>query len=227
MKTTLSIVIIAIAALSFFHRKAQAQSVNWENISKENRHLLHANMGAEYGMVYGLGYHYTLATGTLPMLVGVDLSSAFGETFLDDNKALIGTHIGVFNVNHIQVATKIQGVFRSYQNQSVALLNFGCDLAATLGYYRKKWFAAAEVGFDKAIVTHFRHSDWYRNNIYSNVQNGWYQPATGGNFYYGLNFGVSVKTIDITLRVGKIIEEDFDTEPILPFYGSVGANVNF
>ena len=31
-------------------------------------------------------------------------------------------------------------------------------MGVTAGYYQRKWFVAGEAGFDKAIVTHFKHS---------------------------------------------------------------------
>src|SRR5690606_28578105 len=97
----------------------------------------------------------------------------------------IGGHINWFEKNNFRANTKIQGVFRRYGNDFVRLLNFGSDMSATIGYYKPKWFAAGEFGFDKAIVTHFLHSDMYKNN-FSEAIDGWYEPSTGGNFYYGL-----------------------------------------
>ena len=63
----------------------------------------------------------------------------------------------------------------------MTLANFGSDLSSTIGYYKPKWFVATEVGFDKAIVTHFKHSDLFKEH-FPDVKDGWYEPATGGNF---------------------------------------------
>ena len=42
---------------------------------------------------------------------------------------------------------------------STGLLNFGSDMSGIIGYYRAHFFVAGEAGFDKAIVTHFKHSE--------------------------------------------------------------------
>lgn len=81
----------------------------------------------------------------------------------------------------------------------------------------KKWFIAGETGFDKAIVTHFKHTKSYKE-ICPNVQDGWYEPSTGGNVYYGFQFGFSIKESDISVRVGQVVTQDFKTRPTLPFY---------
>lgn len=97
-------------------------------------------------------------------------------------------------------------------------------MGVVAGYYQKKWYVSGEAGFDKAIVTHFKHSDLYKQNFPS-VQDGWYQPATGGNFYYGLQTGVSFKRNDIYLKAGKILTQDFSTAPLVPFHLEIGYNI--
>ncbi len=101
--------------------------------------------------------------------------------------------------------------------------SFGSDFSGTLGYYRTKWFLAGEVGFDKAIVTNLKHSQSYRE-IYPDVTDGWYSPPSGGNFYYGLQAGFSFKQHDIYVKAGKIITQDFKTEPRVPFFAQIGYN---
>lgn len=120
----------------------------------------------------------------------------------------------------------MQAVFRRYESSYSRLLNFGAVISTTAGYYRPHWFVAAEAGFDKAIATHFKHSSLYRSN-FTEVKDGWYEPPTGGNFYYGLQTGYSIKKADVYLRAGKLIEQDFQTSPFLPFYAELGFNLKW
>lgn len=227
MKTITLKPIIILAVFSLFQNKIHAQVINWENGSKQNKHLLHANAGAEYSLTVGLGYHRLIPIKKFPLWVGGEVSIPAGNKLSDDFKVRLGTQIRIATFNHFQFSARVQGISRRYQNQSVTLFNFGSDFAGTLGYYQKHWFGGVEVGFEKAIVTHFKHSDWYKENIYGNVQDGWYEPATGGNFYYGLQGGYSMKKIDITLKAGKLLQEDFKSQPLLPFYGQLGVNFRF
>lgn len=219
--------IIIIVAFLFSQNKIFAQVINWNNISEQNKHLLHANVAAEYGVTAGLGYHRLMPAKNFPLWVGGEFSMPAGSNLTDDFKARLGAQIKIAAFNHFQFSARVQGISRRYQNQSVTLFNFGSDFAGTLGYYKKHWFWGVEVGFDKAIVTHFKHSDWYKENIYDNVQDGWYEPATGGNFYYGIQGGYSMKKIDFTLKAGKLLQQDFKSQPLLPFYGQIGANFRF
>ncbi len=96
-------------------------------------------------------------------------------------------------------------------------------MTGVIGYYKPKWFVAGEVGFDKAIVTHFKHSENFIND-FPNTQDGWYEPSTGGNFHYGIQTGYSFKNSDLTLTIGNFITQDFKTTPLIPYYFKLGYN---
>lgn len=223
--TTFKSIIVITFLLS--HNLTNAQVINWENTSEQNKNLLHANVGAEYGMMAGLGYHRQFPVKKIPLWIGGEFSMPLGNQMTDDFKVRLGAQVRIVALNRVQISARVQGITRRYHNQSVTLFNFGSDFAGTIGYYRKHWFLGAESGFDKAIVTNFKHSDWYKKNIYDNVKNGWYEPATGGNFYFGLQGGFCMKKTDITIKAGRILQQDLESQPLLPFYGQLGVNFKF
>ena len=120
---------------------------------------------------------------------------------------------------------KAFGIIRRYENDMSRMLNFGSEFSATAGYYKKGWFAAAEFGFDKAIITHIKHSR-LMHDYNPGVQNGWYLP-TGGNFFYGLQAGVSFAGSDLIARVGKTAGQDWKKNTLIPAYAQIGWNVKF
>jgi hypothetical protein len=207
------------------HSYVQSQTLNWGNLKKNERHILGLKAGLEYSTVVGVNYGYQLNTKR-PLVLQADFSLPLGETLLDDLKSKIGASWDVFQVNDFHFIVGVHGVFRRYESEFVRLLNFGSDMSADIGYYRSRWFVAGEVGFDKAIVTHFKHSEAYKK-IYPGVKDGWYEPPTGGNFYYGIQAGYSFDRTDISLSAGKITNQDFKTEPMAPFYASVGVHFKF
>lgn len=150
-----------------------------------------------------------------------------GEILLDDFKTSIGGQMVLINNNNFKGSLGANGIYRRYENPLVRLQNFGCEIKGIFGYYKPKWFLACEVGFDKAIMTHFKHSQIYKNTIYQDVQDGWYEPATGGNFCYGLQTGYSFKKSDITLNLGILTTQDFKSAPQIPYYLAIGYNYKF
>ena len=215
---------ILLLALALFISSLKAQTINWASLKEDNRHIINANAGMEYGVIYGLGYGYQFKSKLFPIIANVEYSSPSGSTFFDDFKTKMGVQLRWLKIHDFQFSTKIQGIFRRYENDFVRLLNFGSDLSANIGYYRSKWFIAGEVGFDKTIITNFKHSNKYRDQ-YPGVVDGWYEPATGGNFYYGLQAGYSFKNQDLYLKAGKLLRQDFKSAPYIPFYVQIGYNI--
>ncbi len=224
MKTFVKIAIILVLILSI--NPLNGQVYNWSGLPAEDRHVISLNLGWDYSMNYGLGYGYQFKSRLFPIVANIEYSFPSGSNIIDDFKVKIGGQIRWIEFHNIQFTTKIYGVFRRYENDFVRLINFGSDMAAIVGYYRPKWFAAAEVGFDKAIVTHFKHSDSYEE-INPLVASGWYKPSTGGNFYYGIQAGVSIRKSDINLRIGRVLTQDFKTTPMIPYYVQIGYNRKF
>ena len=224
MKTLIKIIIISGLILGI--RSVNAQTINWASLNDGSKHIVNASFGLEYGVIYGLGYGYQINTRLFPIVVNFEYSFPSGNKIFDDLKTKIGVQIRWIEFHGFQFSTKIHGVFRRNGNNFARLINFGSDMSGIIGYYRSKLFVAGEVGFDKAIVTNFMHSKAYKDQ-YPGVVDGWYEPATGGNFYYGLQSGFSFRKQDIYLRAGKILTQDFKTTPMVPIYGQLGYNIKF
>ncbi|MCH5717579.1 hypothetical protein [Niabella hibiscisoli] len=197
-----------------------AQTINWANPQKG--HVVNANIGANYGIIYRVGYGYK-TVGRLPLMATLSFSVPSGDQLFDDFATHYGLEMVFLKWRHIRGTAAIQGIYRRFRNDLVTAKNFGAGLSVSLGVYKLRWFAAAETGFDKAIITHFQHSDVYEEE-FPLVKNGWYNPATGGNFNYGLRTGLSFKNNELTLRLGSIVNEDFKSKPMLPFYLQLGFN---
>lgn len=218
-------IFLLATTIIIFQHFSNAQAVNWAALKKEDRNIINLNAALDYGTTFGAGYSYKLNT-KFPILLNAEYSFPAGKDITDDFKTKIGGQIRFVHANNIIVSAKLQGVFRRYSNTLVRLLNFGSDMGATIGYYKHKWFAAGELGFDKAIITNFKNSELAKLN-FPGIKDGWYEPATGGNFYYGMQAGYSFSKYDLYVKAGNIIEQDFKTKPLLPFYAQLGWNIRF
>lgn len=211
MKTCL----IIFVSLCVF-QKANTQSVNW-NALEETRHIMSAGIGWDYSVSYNLGYAYHV-NAKMPMLLSANFSIPSGENLLDDFKSKIGGQVVLLNKPNLKASIALHGIYRRYENTLVRLQNIGSEINGTIGYYKPKWFVAGEVGFDKAIVTHFSHSEAFKETVFEEVTDGWYEPTTGGNFHYGIHTGYSFKRSDIDFNIGMITTQDFKTTPLIPYY---------
>jgi hypothetical protein len=200
---------------------ARTQTVNWEQAGQ--KHILSSHIAADHALTFGLGYSYH-TEAKRPVLLNAEYSFPSGMHLTDDFKIKTGAQVRWWQWGHFHIASKLQAIFRRYQNEYVRLLNVGADISATAGYYKRHWFIAGELGFDKAIVTHFKHSDQYKSNFPA-VKDGWYEPSTGGTIYYGIQGGWSFGNKDLYLKLGKLNQQDLRSSPMLPVYAQLGFNV--
>ena len=214
--------IISVFACIFCFQQNYAQMLNFNSL-ENSKHIINVGIGWDYDLSYSAGYAYRVST-KFPLFLNTNISIPSGEKILDDFKIKLGGQVVVLNNENLKGSITLNGIFRKYENPLVRLLNFGSETKVTFGYYKPKWYVAGETGFDKAIVTHFKHSEIFRDNIYPGVVDGWYEPAAGGNFYYGLQTGYSFKKCDITFNIGKVITQDFKTTPLIPYYMMLGIN---
>lgn len=221
-----NLMIRIVLSVALFYGTAKAQTINWASMKEINKHIVNTNLGWDYSVSYGLGYGYQFKIWTFPTIANLEFSTPSGENKLDDFKTKLGLQIRPVEINNFQLSTKIHGVFRKNDSEMVRLVNFGSDMSVSVGYYRKNWFVAAEGGFDKAIVTHFKHSQMAKDR-YPAVVGGWYQPATGGNFYYDLQTGCSFRKNDLYVKVGMVTNQNLKTTPMVPYYVQLGYNRRF
>jgi hypothetical protein len=214
---------ILLTIISFFLLvTSHSQTVNWKNLGAKQKHIVSASVGFDHATTAVLGYGYHINT-RWPLVVGVDYSMPFGKRLLDDFKTRVGGQLNLLRLKNFLGTVKAYGVFRRYENQYATLFNFGSEFSATMGYYRHKWWAAGEFGFDKAIVTHIRHSSLMLE-YNPGLQSGWYIP-TGGNAFYGIQAGYSFKRNEVYTRFGKTTWQDFKTDSPVPYYFQLGWNL--
>ncbi len=172
---------------------------------------------AGYGRVAKVFGHHVQLTGD------IGLAAAHFDT--RDFRARLGMQTSILHAGSIHLTGSATFITRGTENSVYRALNFGSDFTGTLGMYRHGWYAAGEFGFDKAIITHLTHSQWYRDNYYSDAKDGWYLDA-GGVFHYGVVAGVNLGRMEVGAKFGWRQTENWKDLPT-PLYGSLGVGLGF
>jgi len=196
--------------------KGISQTFNPSTMNKGAKNLIHFGLGLEYGGILQGGYEKQISKKDHPKFLYLNQTLPMGDKVFDDFKTEIG-YSSWYKYENFGANIRLGGIFRRHETERVRLVNFGSQVTMSLGYYKTKFFISAEGGFDKAIVTHFRHSESYRSS-FPKVQDGWYNPSTGGNLHAGINVGFITKRIDYTLAIGRIVAQDWRTNPLIPYY---------
>lgn len=219
MKKIIISIIIVIAAVQF----SNAQSYNWGAFNECGTHTLGAEFGLEYGMTIGLRYGYYLPV-FLPMMFTADVQIPFGYQVMDDVKARIGVQLQMPAIQDFRFIVKYNLVSKRFNNPYTRQYSFGNEIGLIAGYYRQKWFVAAEFSYDNTSISHIHHSENYLD-FYPDAKDGWYKNFAG-NFYYGLQGGYSFKNIDLSLKVGQPRNKNFKMTT-LPYSATLNVTYRF
>jgi hypothetical protein len=216
---------LAVVALlsAIVARDAAAQ---W-NVARfgADRNRAYTTFGLDPAFVSTVGYARVVPIGGHAFQLTGDVGVVTARVDARDFRARIGTQTSLARWRSVHATGSATFITRGTDNAIYRGLNFGADLTGTVGVYRHRWFAAGEVGKDKAIITHITHSDWYREHYYPDAKDGWYLDA-GGTSRLGVAGGYTIGRTELTSRVGWQRTEGHNPTTS-PLYASVGMGFGF
>jgi hypothetical protein len=215
---TLGLLLSAVVA-----RDAAAQ---W-NVARfgTERNRMYTTFGLDPAFVSSVGYARVAPVAGHYFQLAGDVGVVTAGMDTRDYRARLGTQTSLLQWRSMHLTGSATFITRGTENSVYRGLNFGADVTGSLGVYRHGWFTAGEFGFDKAIITHLTHTDWYRKNFYPDAKDGWYLDA-GGTYHYGLAGGFALGRTEVVGRVGLLRSERFN-ELATPGYVSLGVGMGF
>lgn len=187
------------------------------------RSRVYATVGFDPALLGSIGY------GQVVRVLGHDFQVA-GEAGLvatggdvSDARARVTTTTSLLQWRSVRLTGSASAVARQTENAVYRAVSIGADATASLGIYRHGWFAAAEFGKDKSVVTHVKHTSSYRENFFNDAKDGWYLDA-GGYYRYGLAAGFAIGRMELSGRAGRQKTEKWN-DMAAPFYASFGLGV--
>jgi len=189
------------------------------------RNQVYTTFGLDPALVASVGYGRVVPMLGREWQLGVEAGVVAPDFASRDYRARLQARTTLLGWRSLRLVGSAAFITRGTDNSIHRAINFGADFTGTAGVYRPGWFVAGEFGFDKAIITHLTHSDWYRQNFYPDAKDGWYLNA-GGTYHYGVAAGVAIGRTELALRAGRLRTEDFnDLQP--PMYASLGLGFRY
>lgn len=220
MKRTM---LLALALIGVGERDLAAQ---W-NLARQQAGdaQLHLSMAIDPAVITSLGYgRFTSLFGATTRL-GMEVGVVAGDAALRDYRVRLSGDVQLVHRGAFRVAASAAFMTRGTSNRVFRAVNFGSDFGATAGLYRRGWFVAGEVGFDKAIITHLKHTQEYRDQYYADAKDGWYLN-NGGTGRLGIMTGTSLGGAELMLR-GGINRTQGGEALAVPAYLTVGVGFGF
>jgi hypothetical protein len=186
---------------------------------------LHVSMAIDPAVITSIGFGRVASLLGTTTRFGIEAGVVAGDAELRDYRVRLSADVQLVNRGAFRVAASAAFMTRGTSNRVFRAVNFGSDFGATAGVYRRGWFMAGEIGFDKAIITHLKHTQEYRDQYYADAKDGWYLN-NGGTGRLGIMTGTSLGGAELMVR-GGISRTQGGEALAVPAYLTVGVGFGF
>jgi len=205
---------------------ATSASAQW-NIARFNAepNRVYTSFGLDPAFVASAGYARAIPVMSHAFQLNAELGVAAAHPDTRDFRTRVGAQTSLLHWRSVNFSGTATFISRGTENSIYRGFNFGADLTGALGVYRPGWFAAIEVGKDKAIMTHITNSSYYRSTFYADAKDGWYLDS-GGTLHHGLAAGLTIRRTELMAKAGWLTTERYNSV-MPPLYGTVGIGFGF
>ena len=180
-----------------------------------------------FAVVAGYARSFELKAINRSLTVSGDITFPIFLMDLKHYRVEIGSRIAFFNSERWNILNRFSIKNKGTDNPVYSGNLFSLEEGLLFGYFSNKWYVAGEFDYEKFLLTHIKHNNWYRENVYADAKDGWYS-STGGKFTFGLQGGYTFRdVIELTLRLGMYKTESFNDPVGVPFFANIGVNYHF
>jgi hypothetical protein len=196
------------------------------NIPSTQGQSIYLNLGLDPTFVAGVGYAYTLPISAIKRSL-----TLYGEATLPvlrpdlgDYQLQIGTRIPIVGYKNWGLLNRLNLKNTGQKTWMYTANGFSLEECLLGGYFAPKSFVGVEFGYTKFVLTHYKHTDEYREQVFEDAQDGWYWN-TGGIFTVGAQGGFRIgKRFEVGLRAGAFRTEQWNFPSGSPFLVNLTLN---
>ncbi len=192
-------------SLSMLPATARAGEVGVELPSEAGNDAASVRVGVDDALVtLGLGYTRGIALPRIrrSLMVGGSFSMPMTRPDFGDFEVGVSVRMDAVRARGFALPLAHGVSLVRTRNELFDGVGLATWLASYPGYYRPRWFAAAEVRWDQTWASHIRHRAPYGTVIYPDAVDGWYAVPTWA-MRFGLRAGGLVHPrLEIMLRGG-------------------------
>jgi hypothetical protein len=100
-----------------------------------------------------------------------------------------GAQVEILRLRHgFRLLDQVDLTVRTVDNTLFRGVEIALRDTLAFGWYARRGFAGVDLGWEQGLSTHIHHSDWYREDIYPDAEDGWI-AFPSGRLRFGLYGG--------------------------------------
>ncbi len=162
-----------------------------------------------------------------PVSLGLELTTPLFSPDLKDLRLKIKGATTLFQKGWAALRGGINPVLTRVHLKTQEITSIGLELEFFAGYISEKWNLGLEASYNKVLTSYIKHSQLFKENIFAEVQDGWYQN-TAGNLRLGVHANYRIKRFDLYLKTGMSKTGKFNDYLFVPgIYTVLGTKFRF
>ncbi|HEX8577809.1 MAG TPA: hypothetical protein VF677_16110 [Flavobacterium sp.] len=195
--------------------------------AENSHHTLGFNFGFDNNLIgLNLGYAYYEAKYKTSAFIDFTQGSSLIGT--GNFRTQIGLQSWQGSFEKFNLKNSIAFVYAQSTNKAGNYSGLGINIVSNPGFRFNRFGVGADLQYNPFFATHIKHSDYYRQDIYENVKDGWYS-STAHNLRLGLYGAVQLgkkRTLELNIKGGYQNNGQYDK--IIPnAYAIIGINKSF
>ena len=162
------------------------------NSSTPNRPYV--RIGIEPSTSFYFGYQRNFDVGFLKQNLTsyAEWGTSMTRIGFNNSELKIGGILILFNKKSFNIVNNLNLSAGSVATQNFVSKKFAVANEVAMGFYKKNWFFATTIEYEKIYLNRIEHTEFYRITYYEDAEDGWYKGA-GGMFQFGLEGGGTIK----------------------------------
>lgn len=162
-----------------------------------------------------------------PISVGLETTIPLFDFDLNDIRVKIVTEATLLRKKNFEVRGGINPLIVNLKMQTERMTSLGADFHLFAGITNSKWNIGLTSTYNQVFSTHIKHTDKYKNNVFLDVQDGWYKN-TASNIRLGIHANRTLNKFNIYIDGGLSKTGTFNNYLFVPpIYALLGLNYQF
>lgn len=195
--------------------------------TENNHHNVGFNFGFDNNLI-GLNIAYAYYKPKYKTSVFIDFSQGSALIGTGDFKTQLGLQTWKGSFNKFTLKSSLSLVYVGIVNKAGNYAGLGTNLIINPGFKFNRFGIGVNFEYNPFFATHIRHTEYYRQNLFADVKDGWYS-STSQNLRLGLYVVEQLgrkKTSELNFKVGYQNNGIYDK--IIPnLYAIIGINKSF
>ena len=224
-----TLVFTTVLSLFIVNKATAQEGLRRSGILSAKENSIGISTGMDYSILpltvtYKRGVNYKIK---YPINIGAEFTIPTFAFDLNDFRFKLLSEVTILRRKSFEIKGGINPMIIRTKLKTETMTSIGADFNLFVGLTNEKWNVGVKSSYNQIFSTYIKHSDIYRDNVFSEAVDGWYKN-TASNLRAGIFVNRTINKVNIYLDGGISKTGTLKNYLFVPnMYALVGVNYRF